>query len=188
MGDAEEQEWDCGRRQAAGGVRSQPQTPSPRGQSLEGQAAEDKGQPRGGEPAPAPVPRGAAAGLSTKVRLNRHMALVPQAATAMGIVGPEQSFFSIDPSRAGRRPVGRGRLFLHPTRPVAGWPRPPGGRGQPRPPASLLPACHPFTTCAFLQVFPLSPDPMGSCQSPVDSEKLALPPGARIFPSPNWSR
>lgn len=84
----DEQEWDWGRRPAAGGVRSLPQTPSPRDQSLDGQAAGDKGQPRGGEPAPVPVPRGAAVGLRTNVRLNRDMALVPQAATAMGIVGP----------------------------------------------------------------------------------------------------
>lgn len=95
----EEQEWDWGRRPAAVELRSLLQTPSPRAQSLEGHAAEGKGQPRGDMP----VPLGAAAGLSTKVRLKRDMALVPQAAAAMRTEGP-RSFSSIDPSRAGRRP------------------------------------------------------------------------------------
>lgn len=87
----EQQEWDWGRRPAAGGLRSLLQTPSqPRSQSLQGQAAGGKGQQRGGMPLPAHL--GAAAGLSTKVRLKRDMALMPQAAAAMRIAGPAQIF------------------------------------------------------------------------------------------------
>lgn len=169
VGDAEEeQEWEWGRRLAAGGLRSRLQAPSPRGQSLEGQAAEGKGQPRGGEPPP--VPRGAAAGLSTKVRLNRDMALVPQAAAAMGNAGPAQRFSSIDSSRSGRRgPEGRGGLSLPPTRRLdASGPAPGPASGPPPAPPTQSGATalrrsapppqakarDPSTTSTFLPVFP----------------------------------
>ena len=104
VADVEEQVWDWGRRQAGVGLSSRTQTPSPRGQSLEGQQREVL-----------PVPLGAAAGLSTKVRLKRDMALVPQAAAAMRNEAPAPSFSSIDTSGAGRRPPrGRGELSFTP--------------------------------------------------------------------------
>lgn len=108
----EEQEWGWGRRPAAGGLRSLLQTPSPRAQSLEGHAAEGKGQQRGEMPAPL----GAAAGLSTKVRLKRDMALVPQAAAAMRTEGPAQlSLHRPEPSWEAPT-EGWGELSLHPYR------------------------------------------------------------------------
>lgn len=90
LGGVEQQEWDWGRRPAVAGLHSLPPMPSPRSQSLQGQAAGGKGQPRGGAPVLGPL--GAAAGLSTKVRLNRAMALVLQAAAAMGMEGPAEFF------------------------------------------------------------------------------------------------
>lgn len=145
MGDVEEQEWewDWGRR-----LHSLP--PSPRGQSLQGQAAGGKQQPRGAVPAPGPL--GAAAGLSTNVRLKRAMALVPQAAAAMGIADPAEFFLHRleriwEAPNKGRDGEPSTRIRAGPTQngPAPHVEAAPGPQPRPRSPAP-----HPFGTWRLL--------------------------------------
>lgn len=156
MGDAEEQEWewDWGRRLHS-------LQPSPRGQSLQGQAAGGKQQPRGAVPAPGPL--GAAAGLSTNVRLKRAMALVPQAAAAMGIADPAE-FFLHRLEQIWEAPnKGRDGLALYSN---TRWADPErarparGGRCLARSPAPGLPLRTPSAPGAcFLPLLPFSTEP-----------------------------
>lgn len=182
MGDAEVLEWGWGERPAAAGLRSRPHTPSPRGRSLDGQAAGGKGQPREGVPAPL----GAAPGLSTKVLLKRDMALVLQATAAMGIAGPAQ-FFLHRPEPSEEAPTaGRDGLSLPRSRHGAPQHRagacrpPPAGPAHPAaspshpttPPAAgpdVSPAPRPpaeNSATSRLPEFPFSPEPIGCLREP----------------------
>ena len=206
MGDAEGLEWGWGGRPAAAGLRSLPHTPSPRGRSLEGQAAGGKGQPRGGVPAPL----GAAPGLSTKVRLKRDMALVPQATAAMGIAGPAQ-FFLHRPEKSGEAPTeGRDQLLLHrnrlgaaeqgagvrrPARPDASrapprrQPHAPRTRARRPPGREPRPASSPAHPAQMRAPPPASgspPLPSSSCSSSPQNPQAVN--GTRISPSPNFSQ
>lgn len=137
MGDVEEQDWDWGKWPAAVGLHSLLQTPSLRGQSLEGQVVGGREQPRG--EMPVLVALGAAVGLSTKVRLKRDMALMPQAAAAMRFAGPAQ-FFLPTQAKLGSAHRGVGRLSLHPNRLAAGSRESAVHRTRPLHPCGLPPA------------------------------------------------
>lgn len=128
---AEEQAWEW----AWGGGR-RPARLRSRDQSLQGHAAGDR------EP-----PLGAAAGLSTQVRLKRPMALKLQAAAAMGTADP-QALFLPWLGQGGRHPPrgARGKsdaTCIHPEqrRPCAGPMRGGAGPGPTRktPPLTLAP-------------------------------------------------
>lgn len=160
MGDVEEQEWewDCGRR-----LHSLP--PSPRDQSLQGQAAGGKQQPRGAVPAPGPL--GAAAGLSTKVRLKRAMALVPQAAAAMGIADPPEFFLHRLKQIWEAPDEGRDGLALYSN---TRWADPQRARPAAPPPASRsAPAPPPAVALLTRTHWPLR-------------EPRALPSGSLVLP------
>ena len=190
MGDAEVLECGWGERPAAAGLRSRQHTPSPRGRSLDGQAAGGKGQPREGVPAPL----GAAPGLSTKVLLKRDMALVLQATAAMGIAGPAQFFLHRPEPREEAPTAGRDGLSLtrnrlgapehrtgarrpppagpahpaaspsHPTTQPAARPdvSPAQVLAPPRPAAAGSKLCH----SAPASEFPFSPEPIGCLREP----------------------
>lgn len=170
MGEAEVLEWGWGERPATAELRSRPHTPSPRGRSLDGQAAGGKGQPREGVPAPL----GAAPGLSTKVLLKRDMALVLQATAAMGIAGPAR-FFLHRPEPRGEAPsAGRDGLSL--TRNRLGAPEHRAGARRPPPAGPAHPAAspsHPTTRPAAC--------PDGSPAQMLAPPRPAPPPPAQNF-------
>lgn len=151
--------WDWGRRPAAGHHS--------RGPSLGGQGAGGKGQPR---EMPAPGPLGAAAGLSTKVRLKRDIALVLQAAAAIGNAGARESSLH-RPQRSWEAPTeGRGRSSLHPNPSCA------GGAGPPRPARGAPPRPRPRAASGAAAPPPPQPRP-GPASLPLSSE-----------PTVRWSR